>query len=169
MVYFGGMKDYDWTSFRRKIAIKSDIDTLYKAWTCAAEIEKWFLSKAVFLEDGKDIGRTSPINKGMTYQWNWYLFDGLGEGKILDANGKDHLQFTFAGNCIVDVSMTTHKDHVIVELSQKNIPTDDESKRGIRIGCDFGWFFYLLNLKSTYEGGIDLRNKDEELKGMLNN
>ena len=76
---------------------------------------------------------------------------------------------TFAGNCTVDVNLEQHADYVIVELSQKNIPTDDESKRGIRIGCDFGWFFYMLNLKSIYEGGIDLRNKNPELKGMLNN
>ena len=53
--------------------------------------------------------------------------------------------------------------------TQNDIPTDDISKRSIRLGCDFGWFFYLLNLKSVYEGGLDLRNKDEELKGMLNN
>lgn len=29
--------------------------------------------------------------------------------------------------------------------------------------------FFLLNLKSVYEGGIDLRNKDSNFKGMLNN
>jgi len=57
---------------------------------------------------------------------------------------------------------------VIVKLTQKNIPTDDVSKRNIRLGCESGWSFYLLNLKSIYEGGVDLRNKNPEFIGMLN-
>lgn len=61
------------------------------------------------------------------------------------------------------------EDHVIVQLTQKNIATDDPSKKGIRLGCESGWSFFLVNLKSVYEGGIDLRNKNTELKGMLNN
>lgn len=163
------MKNYDWTTFTRKIAIKSDLKTIYNAWTTSSEIEKWFLSKAVFLKTNETIDATSNVDKEDTYQWNWFLYDDLGEGKITEANGKDYLQFTFAGDCLVDVKLTQHKNSVIVELTQKNIPTDEESKRGIRLGCDFGWFFYMLNLKSVYEGGLDLRNKDSELKQMLNN
>lgn len=163
------MKTYDWTSFKRKIAIKSDLKTIYNAWTTSSEIEKWFLSKAKFLKDEMPISSIENVSPECLYEWNWYLYEGLGEGIIIKANAKDHLQFSFAGDCIVDVNLTEQDDYVIVELTQKDIPTDNESKRSIRLGCDFGWFFYLLNLKSVYEGGLDLRNKDEELKGMLNN
>jgi hypothetical protein len=31
-----------------------------------------------------------------------------------------------------------------------------------------GWVFYLANLKSFPEGGIDLRNKNEKLKSVIN-
>ncbi|RZK15239.1 MAG: SRPBCC domain-containing protein, partial [Pedobacter sp.] len=55
------------------------------------------------------------------------------------------------------------------ELTQKNIPTDENSKRNIRLGCHNGWSFYLINLKSVFEGGLDLRNKDNRFKPMLNN
>jgi hypothetical protein len=89
--------------------------------------------------------------------------------KLSKQNGKDFVQFTFAGECLVDIKLTTQCDNVIVELTQKNIPMDDNSKQGIRLGCDSGWSFFLVNLKSVYEGGIDLRNKDLDLKGMLNN
>ena len=54
-------------------------------------------------------------------------------------------------------------------FTQKDIPTDDESKQGIRLGCHSGWSFYLVNLKSVYEGGLDLRNKDDALGVMVNN
>ena len=60
-------------------------------------------------------------------------------------------------------------NQTLVELTQVEIPLDKESKRNIRLGCAFGWTFYLLNLKSVIEGGLDLRNKDMELIGVVNN
>ena len=69
----------------------------------------------------------------------------------------------------MDVLLSTLDDYVIVELTQKNIPTDDNSKQHIRLGCHTGWSFYLVNLKSVYEGGLDLRNKETKLKVMMNN
>ena len=164
------MTNFDWTTFTRKIAIKAKLSDIYCAWTKASEIEKWFLSKAIFTDTNeKPIGKDNPIEKGFTYEWNWYLYDTTEQGKITDTNGKDFIQFTFAGNCLVDIKLSIQDDYVIVELTQKNIPTDDNSKQGIRLGCDSGWSFFLVNLKSVYEGGLDLRNKDTSLKGMLNN
>jgi len=164
------MTNFDWTTFTRKIAIKAELSDIYDGWTKAAEIEKWFLRKAIF-KDTKEtpIGRDNKVEKGFAYEWNWYLFDTTESGKITDANGQDFIQFTFAGNCLVDINLSKQEDYVIVELTQKNIPTDDNSKQGIRLGCDSGWSFFLVNLKSVYEGGLDLRNKDTRLKGMLNN
>lgn len=163
------MTNFDWTTFTRKIAIKAKLNDIYNAWTKASEIEKWFLSKALFIDTNKiPIAKDKPIEKGFSYEWNWYLNDITEHGKINETNGIDFIQFTFAGNCLVDINLTTQEDNVLVELTQKNIPTDDNSKQGIRLGCDSGWSFFLVNLKSVYEGGLDLRNKDTKLKGMLN-
>lgn len=164
------MDNFNWTTFTKKIAVKTNVSVIYKAWTNVNEIEKWFLSKAIFIDaNNKPIGNDTTIEKGYSYEWNWYLFDVTERGKITEANGKDYIQFTFAGDCLVDIKLTEQDENVIVELTQKNIPTDDNSKQGIRLGCEAGWSFFLLNLKSIYEGGIDLRNKDISLKGMLNN
>jgi len=164
------MTNFDWTKFSRKIAIRAKLTDIYDAWAKASEIEKWFLSKAIFIDtNNMPIGNAEQIQKGFSYKWNWYLFDNTESGKITEANGKDFIQFTFAGECLVDIKLSTHENYVMVELTQKNIPTDDNSKQGIRLGCDAGWSFFLLNLKSVYEGGLDLRNMDTKLKGMLNN
>jgi uncharacterized protein YndB with AHSA1/START domain len=164
------MTNFNWTTFTRKIAIKAALSEIYNAWTKATEIEKWFLSNAIFTDANQTpLSKDMPIEKGCTYQWNWHLYDTTEHGKITDTNGKDYLQFTFAGNCLVDINLSVQGEYVLVELTQKNIPTDDNSKQGIRLGCDRGWSFFLVNLKSVYEGGIDLRNKDTSLKGMLNN
>ncbi len=69
----------------------------------------------------------------------------------------------------MDIHLEAYENGTIVTLYQKNIPADDDSKIGVRLGCDTGWSFYLVNLKSVYEGGLDLRNKDQKLKSMINN
>ncbi len=164
------MKNFNWTQFTRKIAIKAELSDIYNAWTKADEIERWFLSKAIFVDaNQRTINKDESIEKGFSYNWNWYLYPSTESGKITEANGKDFLQFTFAGNCLVDIKLTSKDEYVIVELTQKDIPTDDESKQGIRLGCHSGWSFYLVNLKSVYEGGLDLRNKDAALGVMVNN
>ncbi len=132
------------------------METIYNAWTSTAEIEKWFLEKAEFYNEDE-------------YKWTWFLYEETETGKITQANGKDLFEFTFAGDCLVTIKLTSENEHTVVTLTQHNIPTDDSSKRNIRLGCHGGWSFYLVNLKSVYEGGLDLRNKDNRFKPMLNN
>lgn len=163
------METFDWTKFTKKIAVKGTVFDIYNAWTKPAALESWFLSKASFRRAEKGIVDSKDnILKNDKYEWSWFLYDVVEEGKVTKANGIDHLQFTFAGECLVDVMLKKEGDYVIVELTQKNIPTDDLSKRNIRLGCESGWSFYLLNLKSVYHDGVDLRNKNPEFKGMLN-
>lgn len=164
------MKNFDWTAFSLKILVKAKLSTVYDAWTKSSETEKWFLSKADYLDkERKSIPRDANVESGQGYEWSWYLYNVVERGRILFANGKDHLTFTFAGDCTVDVKLSEKDGYVLVELSQKDIPTDDLSKKEIRLGCQAGWSFYLVNLKSYCEGGLDLRNKNDNFKPMVNN
>jgi uncharacterized protein YndB with AHSA1/START domain len=164
------MENFDWTQFTKRIAIKAPMQVIYNAWAQSAELEKWFLKTARFKNEyGAYVDVNSSAQTGMSYEWDWYLYDVTEYGKVLFANGKDHFRFSFAGECIVDVNLSEQFGHTIVELTQTNIPTDDQSKHNIRLGCSSGWSFYFVNLKSVYEGGLDLRSKDERLKPMVNN
>ena len=89
-------------------------------------------------------------------------------GSILGCNGKDFIKFKFgtAGDCIVNIK--TEEGENVVELIQENIPTDEVGMRNYHLGCKTGWTFYLANLKSVMEGGIDLRNKNEKIKRVIN-
>ncbi len=164
------MENFDWTSFTLKIAVKADIQKLYNAWSQSSEIEKWFLREAIYTapEHGQIDGNTSATEND-TYFWRWFLYEETESGKITQANGQNLFEFTFAGDCLVTVKLHEEADHTVVTLTHHNIPTDDNSKRNIRLGCHNGWSFYLVNLKSVYEGGLDLRNKDSRFKPMLNN
>src|SRR6218665_4130088 len=164
------MENFDWTSFTKKIAIKAKLSDIYNAWTTANELEKWFLEKVSFFDaNHKPIDKDQNVTEGNTYEWFWYLYNDAMKGKITAVNGKDYLQFTFEGNCLIDIKLSESNGYTIVELRHYNIPTDNSSKQYIRLGCSNGWHFYLINLKSIYESGLDLRNKDENLNPMINN
>ena len=164
------MENFDWTKFTIRIAVKATIDEVYAAWSTPVEIEKWFLSHAEFSDENNVLlSKTQQALKGDRYKWVWYLYNDIELGTITEANEKDFFQFTFAGNCLVEINLREEFEYTIVELTQKNIPTDENSKRNIRLGCHNGWSFYLINLKSVLEGGLDLRNKDNRFKPMLNN
>lgn len=164
------MENFDWTSFTKTIAVKATLKDLYNAWTRAEELEKWFLEQVIFTDDhGIVIGREMNVAAGCSYSWFWYLYKEPMRGMIKEANGRDFLQFSFEGECLVDVNLRADGAYTIVELRHYNIPVDDHSKQFIRLGCASGWAFYLVNLKSVYEYGSDLRNKDKNLKPMINN
>ncbi len=163
------MKDFDWTSFTKRIAVRASIAQIYDAWTKSDELQKWFLEKATFYNSDKPLEPRVNASAGNSYEWVWYLYKDAMKGRITAANGKDFLQFTFEGECLVDVKLSEDNGYTIVELKHHNIPTDDNSKKFIRLGCSNGWGFYLVNLKSIYEGGIDLRNRDTNLSPMINN
>ncbi len=163
------MENFDWTQFTRKIPVSATVATLYKAWTVPSEIERWFLKDANFnTKDGIKRAKSYGIQKDDTYQWKWFQWDGIETGTIVSVNGIDKLQFTFAGDCLVEISLKPFEKETIVILTQKNIPTTDKAKENIRLGCDRGWSFYLVNLKSVYEGGLDLRNKNTNIPAMVN-
>ena len=163
------MSRIDWTSFTVRIPVRASMKKLYSAWTRASELEEWFLRKAVYTGvDKKPIRRAASIAKGCAFQWEWYGYDGVETGVVKEANGRDHVRFTFA-NSLVNVRLRQVGKEVVVELVQSGIPTDAASKKNIRLGCHVGWTFWMANLKSVYEGGLNLRNTNEELTGMVNN
>jgi hypothetical protein len=164
------MENFDWTSFTKRIAVKATLPEIYNAWTKASELEKWFLKKVDFYNlDKTSFEQNANVVENIHYVWYWYLYEEPMEGMITSVNGKDFIQFTFEGECLVDVRLEEIDEYVIVTLRHHNIPLDNNSKQYVRLGCSNGWTFYLTNLKSIYEGGLDLRNKDEKLTPMINN
>ena len=164
------MENFNWSQFSKRVFVNSDIETVYNFWTKSEELEKWFLSKASFFtKEGQKILPTENTISESVYKWNWFAQNHYEEGSVNTANGIDRIEFTFAGNCKVLVELSKEGNQTLVKLTQTEIPLDNNSKENIRLGCAFGWTFYLLNLKSVLEGGLDLRNKNTELIGVVNN
>lgn len=128
-----------------------------------------FVKSCIFSFEREKYISIENVSADCKYEWNWFAQNYFESGKVITANGTDLFEFTFAGDCKVQVKLTEVKNYVLVEITQKEIPLDNNSKQNIRLGCAFGWTFYLINLKSVLEGGLDLRNKDSEMEGMVNN
>lgn len=165
------MSNYDWTRFVARVNINAPAEKLYWCWATREGIEYWFLRMSEYKKpDGGLRANNETVQKGDTYAWRWHGWsDEVTEhGNILEANGKDLFKFSFgkAGDCCVHIK--EEQGQRIVELVQDNIPDTEDGRPMWHLGCKTGWTFYLANLKSLLEGGIDLRNKDERLQNIIN-
>jgi uncharacterized protein YndB with AHSA1/START domain len=162
---------HDWSRFTVRININAAPDKLYRAWATRSGMESWFLRQSEYKKPDESLSKGDElVVTGDTYKWLWYGYpDEVAEqGEILDANGKDFFKFSFgkAGNCTIKIYK--EKDETIVELVQDNIPADEDGMYNWHVGCKTGWTFYMANMKSVYEGGMDLRNKNVNLQQVLN-
>jgi hypothetical protein len=162
---------YDWSRFTVRININAATEKLYHAWATRSGMEDWFLRLSEYKKPDASLrGNDELVMEGDSYKWLWHGWpDETAEyGEILDCNGKDLFKFSFgkAGNCTVRIY--NEQSETIVELMQDNIPTDEQGMHFWHLGCKTGWTFYLANMKSLYEGGIDLRNKNVNLQQVLN-
>lgn len=165
------MAEYDWSQFVIRIPIRTSVQDLYDAWTTRIGIEHWFLRMSEYKgADGHVRKENEPVHAGDKYSWRWHGWpDDVEEhGTILVCNGKDFFQFTFGDAGICTVFIREEAGYTILELTQRNIPTDEHGRQYWHVGCKTGWTFHLTNMKSIFEGGLDLRNKDEKIKNVIN-
>ena len=161
---------YNWSKFVKRISLNASLENIYKAWATSEGIENWFLEQAEFTKtDGKLREKDSEVQAGDNYTWYWFGYPNyVANGKVLETNGKDSLSFTFSGGCIVNISIKQEDKETICELTQTMPQEKIEEQQYYFIECGKGWTFYLTNLKSTLEGGLDLRNKNDNLTNMVN-
>lgn len=166
------MNTIDWSQFVLSIPINVPAQDLYDAWTIPDRIESWFLREARFKEsNGSPRPGNQAIQAGDTYAWRWhgYTDDTTEYGEVLEANGKDFLQFVFGKAGTVSVRIKQLAGEQVLEVTQHNIPPGEKAIKDYYIGCSGGWTFYMVNLKSILEGGIDLRNRNIELRNVVLN
>ncbi len=168
------MNGYDWTCFTVRININRSIADIYGMWNTPAAIENWFLRSCEIKKNGLLRNGTSPIAAGDEYSWRWHGYpdEVVEHGEILEANGTDLLRFTFGQEdgkpMVCTVKIYPAEGENLCEITQENIPDNEKGKSFYHIGCMAGWSFYLANMKSILEGGIDLRNRNEKLTKMIN-
>lgn len=70
------MSHYDWSKFSLKVDIRATPIAVYNAWATPANLESWFLRKALFTTpDGKLRDESAKVQAGDTYLWRWHGYD----------------------------------------------------------------------------------------------
>lgn len=157
-----------WNKFSQSIPIKATKKDIYTAWATSEGIINWFLRKCTYWDDdGQLLSSSTPINKG-SYHWIWHGHPDttFEKNEVLESNGLDFFKFGFEG-CVVTIQIEDKVNYCLLTLTQDQIVFDENPNENLYVQCGFGWTFYLTNLKSVLEGGLDLRNKDMDLKGVL--
>lgn len=163
------MSSHDWSRFLLRVPIAASKQSIFDCWTSRSGLETWFLRKAEFSRGGKIIEPNARLEAGDNYEWMWHGWSDevVERGTVLQS---DNERFKFSFGKAGNVTVTVNNEHGqnILELVQDEIPTDENAQVNYHIGCTKGWLFYLVNLKSLLEGGHDLRNRNTELKDVVN-
>lgn len=164
------MEKHDWSKFVLKINIDADVEDIYDCWSVPLLLEKWFLRRAVVYQDGEVLMPEASVREGDTYEWYWHGHDDetFEKGEILETNHTNMIKFSFTAGAEVTVNIGTVGGESVVMVTQELIPTDEHGMVNYNVNCQVGWTFYLTNLKSYLEGGIDLRNKNVMFTGVVN-
>ncbi len=135
---------FDWSQFTQRVAVAAPVEKVFRMWTDPIQLRSWFLADAKI-----------DLKKGGEFEWKWLA--GVKEkGKVLSVKKPTKLSFTFAGS-VCDVTFKKDKRGSLVILHQHNIPETEKGKFDVHLSCSCGWTFYLTNLKTYLEYGIDLR------------
>lgn len=161
----------DFSQFKLRVSVKTSVENAYRAWASPAGLQSWFVGIMQFTTpDGHTRTGEDMVQAGDEY--TCYNRNSptslLVKGKILKANGRDLFCFTFSKECPVTITIFTEHGETIVELIESNLPTDEETMRRHYFGDSKGWIFFLTNLKSVLEGGLDLRNKNSDITNVIN-
>lgn len=150
------MPAFDWSRFELRINVNANVEIIYNALTTSAGLESWFVRNAKYITaDNRVRERDECIQKGDRYTWLWHGYgdDTVEHNDILEVNGSDLVSFVFAGHCIVTITIGILDSETIVQLTQENIPTGEEGKANIHLGCTEGWVFISLILNQFWKEG----------------
>ena len=144
---------------------------LFLKCTTSKGLTEWFVAEAVF-----SFGNYTKRKPDETAQTNdkyyWKFHRGLMvTGKVLEVRPNELFKFTFGKkepdsdeDIIVGLNFLQDSGNgTRIELKQENMADTEYSKVNYNLSCTVGWCYFLTNLRSLFESGFDLREKDKEL------
>lgn len=159
-------ESFNLNEFRHSIYLNAALEEVYTIAASAAGICKWFMGRAVYTEpDGRELGSSENAYEGCSFCWKWLEKDLEIDGRVLKSERNNKFSFTFGKSFEVSFILENSGGRILFTLHQK-YAADAEKNDFAQINCCTCWVFFLTNLKSVIENGIDLREtavKDDTL------
>lgn len=164
------LEKFQWTQFTQNEYVKASKEEIFRKWATAKGITEWFIALAEYKDQNARIRDPKEIvHAGDHYTWIFYTGFTM-TGKILEVKENELFKFTFGKkepdsdeDVIVTVRFHKQKDRVRIEMFQENIADNNYGHIHYNMSCQLGWSYFMMNLRSIYESGYDLREKEKDL------
>ena len=175
----------DWHGFTQAIHVRAEPSALWRAVATCDGLERWFLARArAWTKDGREWPRDRVLEAGARMRMTWTVAgtpDARGVAVPAESSEDNDVESVepplrirtgwYSGKGWIELRIVphAHAGMTTVELEQRMHPTSDfKALESAYVGCREGWAFFLTNLKSVLEHGIDLRDRAPDRAGLVN-
>lgn len=154
--------------FHHSILLNRTTDEVFSMFGMAGGLEQWFQGEAVYT--AKDNGlrkRGKPIQNRDSFYWKWLAKDFSLPGMVLDVSPGKSAEFTFGSLFNIKMSVSSQNGRTLFTIEQWYINGVQKNDFAY-INCCTCWVFFLTNLKSVLEHGIDLRETGSTDEALVN-
>ncbi|MEO8664169.1 MAG: SRPBCC domain-containing protein [Ignavibacteria bacterium] len=161
-------KNFSKEKFTHGIYLNAPAERVFEIIATPSGITKWFIGKAKYYYKDMNIRLGNEvIQKGDSYLWTWLNKDLELKGIITAVDENKIFQFTFSPLYIVTIKINSEGNKTMLTLKQEYQESAVMDEFNF-INCCTCWVFFLTNLKSVIEHGIDLREAEADDEMLVN-
>ncbi len=161
-------KNFNWDKFSHSIYLDADPEKVFEYLATPSGITGWFMGEAKYYYKDLHIRLgNETVKKGDSFLWKWLNKDLELKGIVTESNDNSIFQFTFSPLYLVTTKVTKEGNKTKLTLTQEYQKSAEKDEFNY-LNCCVCWVFFLTNLKSVIENGIDLREKEIDDEMIVN-
>ncbi len=161
-------ENYNSNEFYHGILLDKTPSEIFSFAATGGGLEKWFIGKAEFRSpDNIKRNQGEIAQAGDKFQIDWLAKDLSVNGEVIEVKDNSVFRFTFGPLFIVTIIVKQHGARTLFTLKQEYAPGAARNDFA-HINCCVCWAFFVTNLKSVAEHGIDLRETGSEDESLVN-
>lgn len=160
--------NFNWNKFTHGIYLNAPVEKIYEHVASASGITKWFIGEAKYYYKNLNIRLGNELSKkGDSFLWKWLNKDLELKGLVTDSSENKIFQFTFSPLYLVTIDLAHEGARTKLLLTQEYQEGAERNEFNF-LNCCTCWVFFLTNLKSVIEHGIDLRETETADELLIN-
>ena len=161
-------KNFNLQSFTHSIYLNKSAGEVFDYIAKSNGFTKWFIGGASYVSPEGDVRNSDDyVQREDNMELKWQNKDFFTKGIVLDVHENELFSFTFGSLFNVTITLKPDNGRTLFTLTQKY------NKGAIQndfahINCCVCWVFFMTNLKSVIENGIDLRETNPDTEERVN-
>ena len=161
-------KNFNLQSFTHSIYLDKPVGEVFDLTAKCGGFTKWFIGEASYTSpEGEKRNPDEYAQREDTYEWKWKTKDFTTKGIVLDVQENELFSFTFGSLFNVSINFKSDNGRTLFTLTQKYNAGAAQNDFA-HINCCVCWIFFMTNLKSVIENGIDLREMSVNNEELIN-